>query len=307
VGSSDYYALRYLRPVFGHRNIVGIDINKNAFRVGGIFADIDLVGESSTMSTSLRRKFIRSRAKNLDGYVALASKTSSTNISGTSLGEDKLTVLVLGAYFDYRDSWSGYTQATLNYSKGLPGALGAMDENGDGASSRTDASGTHAGGDFSKVNLNLARWQSLNFTPKLIHQTLLARMDMQSSKDMLVSMEQMSLGGPTSVRAYPPSEYLVDNGYFLSLEWIARSSDVGKGKFFENLQFSAFYDYATGELNDPLVNDVNAPKLQGIGASAQVTPNQKYLARLELAKPIGDPEPSNNRSIQYFFKMGYLF
>jgi len=306
-GNSDYYALSYQRPVFGFRNLFSIDANKNSFKVGGIFSDLDLVGESTAMSTSLRRKFIRSKQMNVEGLVSLASKKSSTDISGATLGQDDLTVLGIGSSMDYRDSWSGYTQGSLNYSQGLPGVLGAMNKDGNGTSSRTDANGAHVGGDFKKINLYLSRWQSLNFEPQLINQTLLVRMQAQSTNDMLVSMEQMSLGGPTSVRAYPSSEYMVDKGYFMSLEWIAKSREASKGMLFEDLQFSVFYDYAAGELNNPLVNDVKAPKLKGAGISLQIAPQQKYLARLELAKPLGGPEPSNRRSIQYFFKFGYLF
>ncbi len=306
-GNSDYYALSYQRPVFDPGNLFSIDVNKNSFKVGGIFSDLDLVGESTAISTSLRKKFIRSKQMNIEGLLTLASKKSSTDISGSNLGQDALTVATMGSSVDYRDSWSGYTQLSLNYSQGLPGVLGAMNKDGDGTSSRTDATGVHVGGDFKKINLYLARWQSLYFSPQLINQTLLVRMQAQTTNDMLVSMEQMSLGGPTSVRAYPSSEYLVDKGYFMSLEWIAKSREAAKGKLFEDLQFSVFYDYATGELNNPLVNDVKTPKLKGAGISMQITPQQKYLARLEISKPLGGPNPSNDRSIQYFFKLGYLF
>jgi hemolysin activation/secretion protein len=182
-----------------------------------------------------------------------------------------------------------------------------MDEEGDGNSSRSGGSGDVAGGDFSKINLNLAHWQPLTFSNLVKNQAILARLDVQSSGDLLVSMEQMSLGGPNSVRAYPPAEYMVDSGQFFSLEWIAKGSSATKGKLFDNLQFSVFYDYASGELNDPLANDIESPEIQGYGASVQVAPENEYFARLELATPMGDPEPSNDRSLQYFFKFGYLF
>jgi hemolysin activation/secretion protein len=306
-GKSNYYALSYERPIFGPRNLVSIDASNNAYSVGGDFAPLDLKGKSSIYNVSLRRKFIRSRKMNVEGRAVLSSKKSSSDLSYLNIGEDALTVLTLGAIADYRNTSSGYTQAALHYSQGIPGVLGAMDEDGDGNSSRTGGSGDAAGGDFSKLNLHLAHWQPLLFSTMVQNQSILGRIEVQSSSDLLVSMEQMPLGGPNSVRAYPPAEYMVDSGHFISLEWIAKSSSATKGKFFENLQFSAFYDYAAGELNDPLANDVDAPELQGYGASIQLAPENEYIARLELATPIGDPDPSNDRSIQYFFKFGYMF
>lgn len=305
-GQNTYYALGYQRPIFGPRNIVGVDISSNAYAVGGDFAELDLKGESTMASAYLRRSFVRSRDVNVEGRVALALKESSSDLSVFTIGSDNLTVLTLGGSADFRDS-TGVTQTALHYNIGLPGVLGAMDENGNGASSRTGGSGERAGGDFGKANLYLARWQSFPSVDLLRNQTLLARVEVQSSSDLLVSMEQMSLGGPSSVRAYPPSEYMVDSGHFVSLEWVARSGDATSGKLFEGLQVSAFYDYASGELNDPQPNDVDSPSIQGYGLSMQINPKQKYLARLELAFPAGDPEPSNERNPQYYIKFGYLF
>lgn len=305
-GQNTYYALGYQRPVFGPRNILGIDISTNAYTVGGDFAELDLKGESTMASAYLRREFVRSRDVNVEGRVALALKESSSDLSVFTIGSDNLTVLTLGGAGDFRDS-TGVTQAALHYNIGLPDVLGAMDENGNGASSRTGGSGEKAGGDFGKANLYLSRWQSFPSVDLLRNQTLLARVEVQSSSDLLVSMEQMSLGGPTSVRAYPPSEYMVDSGHFVSLEWIASSGDATDGKLFEGLQVSAFYDYASGELNDPQPNDMDSPTIQGYGLSMQISPKQKYVARLELAFPGGDPEPSNERDPQYYFKFGYQF
>lgn len=306
-GKSNFYALGYQRPIFGPSNLLSVDFSGNTYSVGGDFTELGLEGESNIFSTSLRRNFVRSRKKNIQGHVALASKSSSSGISSLTIGKDALTVLTLGSVVDYRDGWAGYTQAGLDLSVGLPGMLGAMDEDGDGQSSRTSASGAKAGGDFSKINVNLTRVQPLLFSPALKNSSLLARVQFQSSSDLLVSLEQMSLGGPNSVRAYPPAEFMVDTGYFVSLELVAKSSSTVQGIFLENLQLSAFYDYAAGELNDPLANDVASPMIQGIGLSAQFSPRKNTLARLELASPIGDPSPSNDRSTQYFFKLGYMF
>lgn len=305
-GSNTYYGFGYQRPVFGPRNLLSFDISTNAFQGGGALADLNLQGESSMMSTALRRSFVRSRDMNIEGRFGLSLKESSSSIYSLDLGTDKITVLTLGGAADFRGG-SGYTQTALQYSQGLAGALGAMDEEGDGNPSRTGGSGEPAGGDFGKLNLQLTRWQWFPSVPLLRNQTLLARVEAQESSDLLVSMEQMSLGGPTSVRAYPPSEYMVDSGHFVSLEWIARSGNAVEGELLNGLQVSVFYDYAAGELNDPRANDIKSPDIQGYGLSVQVAPKKEYIARLEVATPAKEPDPSNDRDPQYFFKLGYLF
>ena len=68
-----------------------------------------------------------------------------------------------------------------------------------------------ARGDFTKIFLSASRLQSL--TPlweKLRHHSLLFRMEAQWSGDLLVPLEQYSVGGPTNVRAYQPTEQLLD-------------------------------------------------------------------------------------------------
>ncbi|MCU7906922.1 MAG: hypothetical protein KZQ76_13985, partial [Candidatus Thiodiazotropha sp. (ex Epidulcina cf. delphinae)] len=50
--------------------------------------------------------------------------------------------------------------------------------------------------------------------------TLLLRFNGRISKDSLLSVEQFAIGDPKSVRAFPIPEYLMDEGFFVSTEFI---------------------------------------------------------------------------------------
>ena len=193
-------------------------------------------------------------------------------------------------------------------SIGLPKFLGAMDENGDGKSSRRGgsgataiSSGTRAGGDFLKLNLGYSRLQ-----PTFDLQSLLFRFDMQVSSDLLTSLEQFSLGGPYSVRAYPVAQILVDNAIFTSFEYIVKASPDTEKNWLSNLQLSAYFDFARGDINDPILNSVSSATLSGIGVAIQLQPFSNTRVRLDLSTATGD-EPADLQTLPLYLSVDYRF
>jgi hemolysin activation/secretion protein len=122
----------------------------------------------------------------------------------------------------------------------------------------------------------------------------------------LSSLEKYSLGGPYNVRAYPVAEILVDSAFFTSFEYILTASPEVKQTWLNNLQLSVFFDYATGELNDPLVNELASTTLSGFGIGVQVEPFNMFRVRLDLASATGD-EPSDLQTLPFYLSMEYRF
>jgi hemolysin activation/secretion protein len=170
---------------------------------------------------------------------------------------------------------------------------------GSGATATT--AGTRAGGDFTKFNFGYSRLQ-----PTFKLQSLLFRFDMQVSSDLLTSLEQYSMGGPYNVRAYPVAEILVDNAMFTSFEYIFSASPEIRQTWLNKLQLSVFFDYATGDLNDPILNSVSEATLSGVGIGIQAVPFDKVKARIDFAKATGD-EPSDLQSLPFYFSLEYVF
>ena len=129
--------------------------------------------------------------------------------------------------------------------------------------------------------------------------SLLLRLDGQWTDDILVALEQYTIGGPLNVRAYPIAEALVDTGVSATLEWIIDAGD--------KTQVSLYVDYAYGELNNPRVTQEETVDYSGYGMGLQFNVQEKFYARLDIASPMGSRIASNDRDPQYYFRMRYTF
>lgn len=292
----------YMRPVFGPENRVSVGVSRNDYSIAGALSNLDLSGTTDRAYVNLRHSFIRGRERNLYGLVELNSQDGEVKQAGANFADDKITVGLLELGFDSVDKrYSGINQGSIRFSHGFPDFLGSMDENGDGNSLRVLEDGSHVGGDFNKINLSLTRLQSINKT-----HSLLLSFRGQATGDPLPSLEQMSLGGPNSVRAYPVSEFLYDKAWFASAEWIMNAPGFADKPAFANrtwgelLQFSLFFDIADGSLNKKGLNEIEGEQLKGAGGAIQLRLPGKFFTRLDVASHIGGDDPSNDRSPQYW-------
>ena len=74
------------------------------------------------------------------------------------------------------------------------------------------------------------------------------------------------------------------------------------------LQVSLFVDYASGKLNSPLVgSQVGSSHLAGAGVGLVFNLPGRIFSRLDVATPLTDREPSNDRDPQYYFRFGMNF
>jgi len=203
----------------------------------------------------------------------------------------------------------GVNTLLFSYTHGFNNLLGAL-----GPFNAADAANSHtsrlgASGEFNKFNLDLQRLQRLTR-----YTSLVLRVNTQYTKDPLVSLEQFSMGGPDSVRAYPVSAALAEKGGVASLEYVigapgfAARPGPGNRAWGDILQFSLFADYANGELNAPLtaaqVHDVS---LSGTGGSVQFSLPGKFFARLDVSTPFSNHTPANGHHPQCYFRLGTSF
>jgi hemolysin activation/secretion protein len=143
------------------------------------------------------------------------------------------------------------------------------------------------------------------------------RGEYQWSNDLLVAMEQYSVGGPDNVRAFPPAQQLLDRALFLSAEIIHRMPFVGDKpgpEIFGNrtwgelVQISAFYDHAVGRLNDPLSSEPSGHiNFKGAGLQLRLTSPGFIESRLMFAWEVGSDEATNERRPQIWGDLTYRF
>jgi hemolysin activation/secretion protein len=299
--------IRYEHPIIDPSDRLAVDISRNSFDVGGVFANANpgrVGGISDIATVSLTKSFQRTRTFSFAGGIDFSRKRADTQIFGAKFRDD---LAVLGSELSFNalnadtaTVWGGY----LRYEHGFTGILGVP---GAGAvrtghvyppPSRIGAGNRPATNEFNKMSLGFSGLATL--TP---NQSLLLRVNGQYSPDLLTSLEQFVIGGVDSVRAAPTSQFLTDTGIFGSLEYSIRApgfADVhafGNYTWGEILSFSVFTDSAIGLLNSPADPALRRMAASGQGVGVQFTVPNLLTLRAQYAwldggarhGPPGDP------------------
>jgi len=307
-----YGGLDYEIPLFSPNDSLRFLHLTNVYNVSaatsaivGTGAGAGSEGDTRVDEIAYRHDFARTRLGSASIGLAFNTKSAKFESASVIRYEDKLTTARLDAQWERADLRShGVNRITFSYTHGFNDLLDSMDSYDASRTSRLGASGR-----FDKLVLQLQRVQRLSqFT------SLVARVEGQYTDDPLVSLEQFSMGGPDSVRAYATSELLAERGAVASLELIAGAPGFGNQPAFGNytwgqvLQFSLFADYATGKLNQPVTSsDSRDNELSGVGVATQLSVPGHVFARLDVATPLSDRKAGNGRDPQYFFRLGMTF
>lgn len=295
----------------------------NKFDVGGEFDDQNIKGESEVYLLGIEKSFIRSRLENLITRVDFYRKEATTDTDSSPTNRDRLTNLTLGVDYDSVDTFSftetggGINFMTVELTRGFNDMFGAMGDNAsaqakDGSGfepSRQGGSGKFAEGQFTKLFASFTRLQTL-----VPGQNLLLRFEWQWSDDLLVPLEQYAVGGPENVRAMAPAVVLWDRAVFASMEWliaapfIADQPAFGNRKWGEILQFTVFYDFAMGRLNDALDTEQQGyEEVDGAGVGLRFNLPGQIDSRIFWAWEIGGDETGNERRPQVWGDFTYSF
>jgi hemolysin activation/secretion protein len=153
------------------------------------------------------------------------------------------------------------------------------------------ATGQHTAGKFWKYNASVSRLQGL-----VPNWSLLVSANAQLASKNLDPSEQLSVGGPWAVRAYPVGELPSDQAVIASAELrYAWRTDFLPGE----MNVFGFYDYAWAELNrEPRpVDHPNSRNLSGYGAGLSWTKSNDFSFRLTLAmRPNSSPVQTADNS-----------
>jgi len=308
-----YGGLDYEIPLFSPNDSLRVVHLTNQYNVGAAAASVssaDSEGKTRVDELGYRHDFSRTRLGSASIGVAFNVKAATFEAPPTVIYDDNLTTARIDAQWERIDTrFRGVNRISLSYTHGfnnILGALGGYDPNEPASGLKTSRLG--ASGEFNKVNLQLQRLQRITQ-----YTSLVLRVDSQYTKDPLVSLEQFSMGGPDSVRAYPVAEALAEKGGVASLELssgppgFAGRHAFGNNTWGQILQLSLFVDYANGRLNPPLASSQDGiVHLAGAGGAAQFSLPGRLFARLDAATPLTDRDPSNHRRVQYYFRLGLI-
>jgi hemolysin activation/secretion protein len=314
--NNSYMNVEYER-FFGHGFQAGGFWDKNRFDVGGEFKDQNITGKTVQLGGFIDKDWYRSRQFNLSSTFSLDHKVSETKTRGRFTNQDKLSVFGLGLQMDHVDTrFKGINFGTMEYSRAFNSFLNSMGDSEDAVQqpaglrpSRQGGSGTFAEGQFDKLLVTASRLQTVR-----PNTSLLVRAEYQWSNDLLVPLEQYSVGGPDNVRAYGPAEVLYDSALFFSAELIQNMPFITDVRAFGNrtwgelVQISAFYDHAVGRLNDPLDSEPDGyTNFKGAGVQLRFTLPGAIESRVMWAWRVGGDEADNQRQPQLWGDLTYRF
>lgn len=129
----------------------------------------------------------------------------------------------------------------------------------------------------------------------------------QISESPLVSNEQMSAGGVSSVRGYFESQVQGDSGVIANLELKTPQLFPGRWPFVDELTGHLFYDAAKVFINEALVDQERNIFIQSLGLGLQSTVFEKWHLKLEGGLPLEDEGDVNQNAFRIRASTRYEF
>jgi hemolysin activation/secretion protein len=302
-GGLAYGRIAYEAPAGPWGTRLGLGYTSLHYDLGKEFDELGATGNAQIGEVTLNHSLIRSRESNLVGKLSFEHKDLTDRFESVGSRSDK-RVRNFGAGLGYeaRDGLLGGGYLNL----GLSAYRGHLDL--DTPSDLTDDQGTngrHTDGGFTKVVYLLSRLQSLGATSRSL---LYLGLTGQWAEKNLDSAEKIALGGPRAIRAYAPSEALVDEGQILNFEY--RYSFDFENKKIPGLTLSAFFDRGWGRISTKpgaAGETDNRRALGGYGLEAFWGDPESFALRTSLAfrgpqRGRSDPHDRNPRLYLQFVK-----
>ena len=272
----NYARIDYEALLNGRGARLGGSYSQMNYTLLGSFAASSGQGSAQVKSVWAGYPLVRSRAVNFSGKV----KYDQVKLQDLSDSNDKNRHL---------DNWT----MSLDGSARLSGSsnswyvgwtLGSVDFD-DTDAQIADSSTAKTQGSFAKLNVNVTRRQTL--TPQ---NNLYLALSGQWANTNLDSSQKMSVGGPSSVRAYNTGAVSGDSGHLVTIEFQHNLNVDWDGQW----QAVAFVDRAQVTVNKNTWNDnQNLAILLGAGFGLNWTGSDQLSVKAYIATPAGStPTPS---------------
>jgi len=274
----------------------------------------------NTWGANLSLYMVNSKSKMLAGDLLSDGQTLGLRVSKGLTGLDSYSHN-LSAGLDYKNQRAfiasknlgppQYVPLVVNYGATLLGT---------GRTTGLDLTLTNGlRGMFTNVELNFnerGRGASANFTTLktgLLHTetlkswTLVAKLNGMLSSGILLSPEQMSLGGADTVRGYYEGERTGDRGYQAGVELQAPSLKLGSGLREWNIRGLGFveggwlYTSSRPATTSSAAADAFSHRLASVGLGLRVQAPQGFVIDADIARTLvkGDVTPSGQSSLSF--------
>lgn len=281
-----FIGLGYEQPINDLGTKVALYASHTHTEPGYDLEQFDVNGRSQFFSATVEHPFIRSRAKNLYGYVTFDWRDvdSQNNLEATR--QDRIRSARVGARYDFLDTLFGVgvNSMSVELSKGL-NILGAS-ENGDVGITRPNANP-----DAVKITSEIQRLQRVTDQVNL----LIAARGQHASNALLAS-EEFGVGGINYGRGYDPSEIVGDKGVAgkVEIQWNRSVSS----QFMDKYQLYSFFDAGRVWNLDASTSDLKKETVTSAGFGVRANFVEQVKAGVGVAWPLnrdvqtqGDQDP----------------
>jgi hemolysin activation/secretion protein len=281
----------YNIAINGYGTRLGVNFAQLDYTLGRDFTRLNATGLARSVGATLTQPLLLKRSVQLSGFAHYDHRWMQDNVGLVGSHNDReLNVMSFSFAGASTDSWlteMGMTQAFINVS------AGEVNFTNNEAYNFDKRSGLNTNGGYHKFNWLLNRTQTV-WGPV----SLYANFQGQVASKNLDSSEQISLGGPYNIRAYPVGEGSADEGWQFNGETRYRLPTIPYLPGF--LQLIGFIDTGYSRVNaQPLPGDAhNSRHLTGYGFGINWLEAAGFSLRTSLAwrdsgkQPTADPTAS---------------
>ncbi len=281
--------ISYMRPFGTMDKKLKLYYKANHSGANENFSELNIKTSGNTWGIGGSYSAILTPEKSLKCEAWYEGEKSKQTMLGVKTSLDIIRKIRFGLNYKNRNN-TGQTLVSLNIHKGLGEILGGMPDD----STLSSRSYAYADNDFTKININFNNLYSVN--KGLFFTTYLAG---QYAFDSLVSEEQWEIGGLDSVRGYPESLYLGDDGFTFNLE-----AHKYMELFQKDSQLVFFYDHGQINIHKPTFTQDKKKKISSLGIGLRTSINQNLNLSLDWGFPLEkDYENTLYFQLDYNFKI----
>jgi len=276
----------YNMAINGYGTRLGVNFAQLDYNLGRSFTDLDANGIARTVGATLTQPLLLKRNAQLTGFAHYEHRWMQDNYDKFGIHNDReLNVMSFSFAGALTDSWlteMAITQAFINVSAGQ-----VIFTNQQAYSFDQDTHLDTSGG-YHKFNWLLNRTQTV-WGPLSVY----VNFQGQIASKNLDSSEQISLGGPYNIRAYPVGEGSADEGWQFNAETRYRLPAIPYLPGY--LEFIGFIDTGYARVNaQPLPGDPtpNSQHLTGYGFGINWLEAAGFSLRTSLAWRDSNKQPS---------------
>jgi hemolysin activation/secretion protein len=270
----DYGRLAYGLPLGGDGLRVQVAYADSYYRLGEQFASLDAVGHAHITTLAITYPALRTLRANLTVEAGVDGKRLEDDVESVDTTNPRRNWVIRGGL--HGDRWNASGGATTVAWSAESGDLRLASAK----ESTLDAEGPQTAGRYFKSTLAATHYQPLG-----AHDVLYLSMSGQWASKNLDSAEQMSLGGPYGVRAYPVSEAVGDEAYVLTAE-LRRA--LPAMHLPGRLTGILFADAGGVRVNvKPFATSANSRFLSGTGAGVTWAEGEHWSLRTSYAHRLG--------------------